>query len=81
MAGNWIAAELNVMAVTGFVARSSVAPILCLKQLSYLPAPDDSNGDGDDSCNDGDVDGSDRGNCGREGDGIVVAHWSGMPEM
>ena len=35
--GKQIAAQLNVMAVTGFVRLSSGSPTPCLNQLSYLP--------------------------------------------
>ena len=37
--GKWIAAQLNVMVVTGFVPLSPVSPTECLNQLSYLPIP------------------------------------------
>ena len=34
--GKWIAAQVNVMAVTGFVPLSPDSPTPCLNQLSYL---------------------------------------------
>ena len=36
-AGKWIAAQLNVMAVTWFVHLSPGSPTQCLNQVSYLP--------------------------------------------
>ena len=36
-AGKWIAAQLNVLAVIGFVPLSPGSPTQCLNQLSYLP--------------------------------------------
>ena len=38
-ARKWIAAQLNVMAVTGFVPLSPGWPTQCFNQLSYLPTP------------------------------------------
>ena len=36
-AGEWIAAQLNVVAVTVFIPLSLGTPTQCLSQLSYLP--------------------------------------------
>ena len=35
----WITAQLNVIAVTGFISLSPGSPTQCLNQLSYLPTP------------------------------------------
>ena len=38
--GKWIAAHLNVMAVTGFIPLWPRSPTQCPNQLSYLPTLD-----------------------------------------
>ena len=35
----WIAAQVNVMALSGFISLSAGSPIQCLNQLNYLLTP------------------------------------------